>query len=513
MSRGGAVITEERPPSDGERPPAQPEQVAGFTRFRGGLRTVARVGWCGLALLVVLMLFLSIPPSLAIVGSGCPQEPCLDHGLSASEIQSLAAIGLSVTSYAILSLLANLIPPLVYLAVALVLFLRKPDDGMAYFTSVSLVLFGGAAYPDMLLMLADGNAFWAIPYVVLKYLGNVCIMALFFIFPTGVFIPRWTRWVVVFWMIAQVLDVVSTPPLRWNIVSERLSNAPLVLVLAAVLYAQIYRYRRVSNAVQRRQTKWVVFGTVWSLSAILVAGLLVLFDLIPADNVPLVLFFKSLFVLSATLIPVSIGIAILRSNLYDIDFIINRALVYGLVTAILAGVLAVSSDLTKRVFLALPGGSSELAPIVATLIVVAAFDPVRKWAGRVIDARFKYPTRSFGEFGARLREHVELGDPEALLTRFLKEASDRLGARSGAVYLGQGDDLRLVHRIAADEAEISEPPAGLSLPLVHAGRQAGLIALGARADGEAYDDADRRGLAEAGELVAHAIQLADPHRR
>lgn len=479
-----------------------PERAVAFARFQGRTRAVARLGWWCLVGVVVAMVLLSIPPSLELLRSVCPQDPCLDHRLTLAELQSLTAVGMSLQRYSVFLLTANLVPPVVYLAVAFVLFFRKPDDGMAYFTSLTLVLFGGVTYPDLVKLLAATNAVWTIPFVVLNYLGGVCIIALFFVFPTGVFIPRWTRFVLLFWMFAQVFDVVSGPPLEWNLVSERLTNAPLVLVLVAVLYAQIYRYRHVSNAIQRRQTKWVVFGTVAALTVILILGLIILFDIASSDNAALALFLNTLFVLSATLIPISIGIAILRSNLYDIDFIINRTLVYGALTAILAGVMAVSSDLTKRAFLALTGQSSDLAPIVATLIVVAAFDPVKKRVQAVVDSHFKYPTRSFGEFGAKLRDFVGMSDPRTLVTRFLGEAVPKFDAGSGAVYLGQGQgaQLDLIHQIgAADDLP------GLTIPIEHDGRQVGLLTLGTRRNGDAYDEEDRRSLEQMGDLVAQSI--------
>jgi hypothetical protein len=199
---------------------------------------------------------------------------------------------------------------------------------------------------------------------------------------------------------------------------------------------------------------------------------------------------------------VSIGIAILRSRLYDIDLLVNRTLVYTAITAMMAGVLAVSSELSKRFFLTLTGGASDLAPILATLTIVALFDPVRKWAQKFVDRHFKYPARSFGEFGDKLKSHVELSDPETLVEKFVREAVARFDARSGAGYLGGGAQLRLVHQEGAIDGE----PA-LSVPLTWDERQLGLLTLGDRRHGVDYDLEARDALESMATLVAKSLRV------
>ncbi len=169
---------------------------------------------------------------------------------------------------------------------------------------------------------------------------------------------------------------------------------------------------------------------------------------------------------AAVLIPISIGIAILRSRLWDIDLILNRTLVYG--------VLAVSSDLTKRFFLAVTGESTELAPIVATLVVVALFEPLKCRGETFVDRHFKYATGTFGAFGDELSKFVTLNDPEAPSTQFLQEAVGSLGAENGAVYLGAGSHLHLVQSVGKWDGH-----AEIAVPLESAGTGVGLIALGA----------------------------------
>ena len=116
-------------------------------------------------------------------------------------------------------------------------------------------------------------------------------------------------------------------------------------VFVAVIFSQIYRYRRVSNAVQRQQIKWAVFGIV--LSFVLLSGEFVLSIVVglldPNPQGPLVFLgiaSDSFWLLAFLPIPIFIGLAITRSRLWDIDAIINKALVYGLLTGLLAAVYA-----------------------------------------------------------------------------------------------------------------------------------------------------------------------------
>lgn len=111
----------------------------------------------------------------------------------------------------------------------------------------------------------------------------------------------------------------------------------LVGLFGTMLYAQVYRYRRVSNPMQRQQTKWVVFGI--STLAVISSAFILPFAIFPALNQPgaaYQIIVNAVYTLLFLPIPISIGIAIMRARLWDIDVIINRTLVYGSLTISLA---------------------------------------------------------------------------------------------------------------------------------------------------------------------------------
>ncbi len=113
-------------------------------------------------------------------------------------------------------------------------------------------------------------------------------------------------------------------------------------------------------------------------------------------------------------IPVAVGIAILRYRLYDIDVVINRTLVYGMLTAVLALIYFVGVAATEAFFRALTGREEQpqLAIVVSTLVIAALFNPLRRRIQGFIDRRFyrsKYDTRKTLEaFSVKLRDETDL---------------------------------------------------------------------------------------------------------
>jgi len=188
----------------------------------------------------------------------------------------------------------------------------------------------------------------------------------------------------------------------------------LLIGLACTLLAQIYRYRYVSSPTQQQQIKWVVLGGL--IAVVMVIGLGVPNLLVPLSSQTGS--FYRLFVsgpadlLAVLLLALSFGLAILRYRLYDIDILINRTLVYGLLTGTLALVyfgLIISLQFLLR---GLTNQDSPLAIVASTLVIAALFHPLRKRLQAVIDRRFyrhKYDAaQTLAAFSATLRNEVDL---------------------------------------------------------------------------------------------------------
>jgi hypothetical protein len=206
-----------------------------------------------------------------------------------------------------------------------------------------------------------------------------------------------------------------------------LAGGPLMLGcgLASVV-ALVVRFRR-SRGVERQQLKWFTFA-----GAVTVAGLvLILFPsqygwIGPVSPLVMVPILVSM--------PVAAGIAILRYRLYDIDRLINRTLVYGLLTAVLGGVYAAAVLILGQLFGRVGAEPPSWVVAGATLAVAALFQPARRRIQAVVDRRFnrrKYnAAKTVEAFSARLRDEVDL---DALAAELLAVANQTM--QPTAVYL------------------------------------------------------------------------------
>jgi hypothetical protein len=154
-------------------------------------------------------------------------------------------------------------------------------------------------------------------------------------------------------------------------------------------------------------------------------------------------------------VPLSILVAVLRYRLYEIDTLINRAVVYGLLTAILAGGSAAAIAVMQRVFSGVIGPGSDLTIILTTLVVVSTFDPIKKRVQALVDRRFKEvhsPAATLEAFLADLRG--SFGRPEADRTLRL------LVAAVAQAYRAAGVEARVVEGSAPERVLRSGKPSG-----------------------------------------------------
>jgi hypothetical protein len=238
------------------------------------------------------------------------------------------------------------------------------------------------------------------------------VVLFFLLFPNGRFVPHWTRWLAVAF-IAFVVSRDQFPGFySGSPALEMVSEWVFLGYVVSLLWSQIYRYRRSSSEAQRRQTKWVVFGTTLAIVGTFPSRVPLDFSLVDGDTPFVLLVLKVGFALSFLLLPLSMGVAVLRSHLFDIDVVINRTLVYGSLTATLVALYFVGIVVLQRLFVALTGEKSTLAVVASTLVIAALFTPLRRRIQSFIDRRFyrrKYDARKTLEaFSAQLRDETDL---------------------------------------------------------------------------------------------------------
>jgi hypothetical protein len=331
--------------------------------------------------------------------------------------------------------LASFAAALVCLILAGLLFWRKPGNRMALFVSFYLLAYGivMAGPLERLDVLVPGSAALALT-VLQPGLFTWPTVALLVLFPTGRFVPPWTRWLLLLaipstplliYLTFQLLPQAhATPWLIWS------TSIYISLIMGAAGYAQIYRYRHVASPAERQQTKWALAGlALWMvLNAIEGVPFITLLSLpsnaalpwwVPVEVV--------IWWLSLDALPLTLTVALLRYRLFDIDRLINRALVYGTLTAILGAVYVAGVLGAQAVVQALTGQTSQppLFIVVSTLLVAALFTPLRRWLQAVIDQRFyrrKYvAVRTLAAFGATLRTETDLTQLSEHLVAIVQE--------------------------------------------------------------------------------------------
>ena len=380
---------------------------------------LARAAWVAVAFVSLGTFVISVPARYAQLANP-----------AAGVRAALAEMGLSAVGYALYNVTLDTVFVSVFALVAIVIFWRRSDDPMALLVATMLVVWGSLNGLFVLTPSATEGMYPVLQATLgslVTFVGYIAWMLFFYLFPSGRFVPRWTPWLALLYGVAFFGLWNFTPfgPPSWP---PLLFNAAVVVVWGSFLVAQLYRYARVSDATQRQQTKWVVFGVavaiVGTLTTIFTVGAAV--DLPPQEVGSKML---SMLLMDAfgLFIPLSIGIAVLRARLFDIDVVINRTLVYGSLTVILALVYFGGVAMTEVIFRGLTGQEQQpqLAIVISTLVIAALFNPLRRRNQSFIDRRFyrrKYDARkTLEEFSARLRDETDLEALNADLVGVVRE--------------------------------------------------------------------------------------------
>jgi len=215
------------------------------------------------------------------------------------------------------------------------------------------------------------------------------------------------------------------------------ASVPMFLLtvgmLGAAIVAIVGRFRR-ATGIERQQLKWFAYGAAWIPSVALFG--FVQLAVLPRDLSNAVA--NQLWPLSAAGIPVATGVALLRYRLYDIDLLLNRTLVYGVLSAVLAATYFSSVLLFETVLRPLTAGS-EVAVALSTLAVVALFAPLRTRIQAAVDRRFyraRYDAgRTLDAFSVRLRDEVDLG---AVRADLIDAVSSTVQPAHASVWLRSG---------------------------------------------------------------------------
>ncbi|HYI14030.1 MAG TPA: GAF domain-containing protein, partial [Thermomicrobiales bacterium] len=485
-------------PFDNQHPTRSPGADATSTTARAPLERTAgrylwRVGWALVALLSVIVYVAGVPLYY-------------DHvrALSSSDIDAvstragLAHLGLSTNAYALALVTGEVIFTVVFVAVACLIVVRKPDDPFVAAISLSLIAFG-TTFPRVDYALIDAYPQFTLPISLLLGAGFVCFFVSFYLFPDGRFVPSWTRTLVPLWIVMEaghfLLDQSSI--LGWA------NNALFVVLVASAVFAQIHRYRHVSVPVQQQQTKWVVMGLAVAVVGFAGYGLTKTLIEPGTETVAHEIIAGPLMVAAFLTLPISIGFAVLHHRLWDIDIIVNRALVYAALTLSVAGIYVLVVGYLGAI---LHSEGNLVISLVATGIVAVLFETMHGWFKRQVN-RLMYGARDdpydvITQLGQRLETTTAV---DAVLPAIVETIAQALKLPYAAISITRDNGLVAVSSFGTPAGDI------LRIPLVHQSEAVGRLDLAPRAPGEAFSPADWRvlnGIASQAGVAAHAVRLS-----
>lgn len=435
------------------------------------------------------------------VCSASPFDCAIRRQLTTENITRLQSMGLSIEDYITFVMTGFNLGASACVMLGILIFSLKGDDRNAWLTALFLVMYGGAGNNTHLRALTNSFPELWLPIQFISLLIEILFVTFFVTFPNGRFVPRPALGIAVAWVI------IFTPPrflpnslFNWYLWPGGAIVTILIGMYGSLALVMAYRYRHVLTYSERRKAKWVYFGMLIALMGILFQLIFYIVEpeLLVITVSPLLFVQGVIVAISLSFIPLSIGVAILHSSLFDIDLLLNRTLVYSALTIFVIGTYAL---VVGAVGALLRVEGNVTLSLIATGLVAVAFNPLRERLQRAVN-RLMYgerdePYRVLTRLGQQLEAALE---PAAALPLTVKTVAHTLKLPYVAI--------RLKNHTEAAHGEAQT--ALTTFPLIYAGESLGELAVAPRAPNEPLTGADRRlltDLAQQVSMAAHATLL------
>jgi signal transduction histidine kinase len=469
---------------------------------------VARLFQVVVICLTIGLFIVSIPINYERLSKSCKLEPCSPGELTPASVKALNDIGVSADTLIEFTMGLDILFAVIYTASAVIIFIRKPNDLLTIFVTIMLVTFGVATFSNEIQGLAIVYPQWSWLTKTIEMIGNCAIVAFFFVFPTGRFVPRRSEFILAGWVLFQ-LPRYYFPDSSLNLQNSHpiLYNALFMAGVLSGILSQIVRYWRVSNSTERLQTKWVVFGTTIGVGGYMITRLLTLFLRDPTGrDLPLNLALFTISTFFMLLLPISISIAVLRYRLWDINPIINRALVYGALSASTIAFYIFAVGFFSNYFQ--QSKANYILSFLATGVIAFLFEPLRESLQRTVN-RLMYGERDDpATVLARLSQRIDSAlAPDSILPTIVETLTQTLRLPYAVITLyGKDGEARVISSLGLPPSEL------IHLPLTYQTERVGELTLAPRARGESFSTADMNLLniiAQQAGGAAHTIKLTE----
>ncbi len=462
-------------------------------------------GWLLLLVLVLGIFVLSWDSQIA-----SSKEFLFQSGDGSAQLrEQLDHLGITPQTFALAGAAIWVMQSLLQAALSfLILVKRQSRDWFAFWISCVLLANIGAVYPPDIPEWVRGGAFWHTATRLTTSIAITGLILMPLLFPTGSFLPRLLG-LVGGYVALTIVGFAFFPESDNPILTAGSSSSPLdeIALVVLVLSSMIYRYRWRSDQIQRQQLRIAGFGLGLALPAFLLGDFMMQRIGSTSGGVLAYFGFTFFMALAGTIVPLSLTVAILRYRLFEIHIVLNRVIVYTILTGLVivmyaAIVLGLGTLLRERDGLAIS--------LVATGVIAVAFQPVRELVQRVLDRAFfgqrDNPYAVTAELGRELERVVAA---EEILPAVTTTLTRSLHLPYAAVEFEQQGESRIA---AASGEPVAAP---VRFPLIFQGEQLGHLVVGQRAPDEPLGPADGQlleNLARQIGVAAHAVQTTEDLR-
>lgn len=381
---------------------APTSETATNLRLSGNRLLLARGAFVVLSLSAIFFFSLGIPRYY---------NDLLDD-VSAETLATLQSLGMSATFYAAYQTALVILLAAGSAVAALIIVRFKSDEWVALLVAFTLIGMGTNAFQPLWLAARVIGSETPVQFVMAMILASHPLTC--YVLPDGKFPQKWmvyAAWVWLAWLMVSVFWA-SFPVNLFNWDGEGFT-VYLFALLAALLtgiYALIYRYLHTGNPVKREQLKWVVFSIAVAVLVGVGMNIFITFfeqtDPSPGARLVVDMVTQTLSIFAQLSVPAAMVVSILRYRLYDIELVINRSLIYGLLTVILAAVFGILLFGLQAAYRAATGHGNPptLAVVISTVAVSSIFQPTRKALRRFVNRRLYGMDVDFDEMARRNRE-------------------------------------------------------------------------------------------------------------
>ena len=463
-----------------------------------------RTVWFGLIVILFFTFLMSIPAAYTMLTTVCGDS----HGLcyswaqpTTSRLDVLTELNIPLSAFAMFNLFVYVAFSVFCWFAGLLVLRHRSIDWHGLLVSYLLITLA-AGGPS--LIFASASNYINVPHVVVVAIGLILLpiylaLSLFFqTFPDGRIYPRWAVAGIAL-ILANYTAWLAPEPLNIEFWSPLASGLWLLLVFGFHIFIQGYRYRYHYSVTQRQQTKWLVLGASVTLVTAIAAQVFV--------DPEYSFLVESLLVAVGFYLPIAVGItiAILRHNLWDIDIIINRTLVYGVLTALLIGVYAL---IVSTLSLLIQDEGGFVVSLLGAGTIAVIFQPLREvlqsTINRLMFGKRDQPMLVISEMGKSLEAMLS---PGAALNHLVETTASTL--KLPYVALADGDNQILAsYGKGSIESE--------RFPLTYHAQVVGTLLVAPRSPHESFNAVDRlllENVARQASNMVYASRLTDDLQR